>query len=117
MSKGVKMDSGKPMMSLIPPHAEKVVAEVLTFGAEKYAPDNWRKVPDAERRYLDAAMRHLNAYRSGDQLDDESGLHHLAHAACCMLFLLELSISPHPSFKNKRTVASGATLKDSEGYY
>lgn len=87
---GRKYDAGKTQMSLIPPKAERLLAEVLTFGAEKYGPENWREVEDAERRYLDALMRHVNAYRSGQLLDEESQKPHLAHAMCCVAFLLEL---------------------------
>lgn len=87
---GQKFDSEKPRMDLIPPTAEHLLAEVLTHGAQKYAPNNWRKVPDAETRYIAAAMRHINAYRSGEHLDEESGLPHLAHAMCCLAFILEL---------------------------
>lgn len=92
-SAGIKHDSGKPQFSLIPPIAEKAVAEVLTFGANKYGPDNWRNVEEAERRYMDAALRHLNAYRAGERIDDESKRNHLAHATCCLLFLLELDFA------------------------
>ena len=84
-----KYDSGKPRYGLIPPLAEEELAKVLTFGAEKYAPDNWRKVDDLSR-YIDAAMRHISAYRKGDSVHDESGLHHLAHAMCCLAFIVEL---------------------------
>jgi hypothetical protein len=51
--------------------------------------DNWRKVDQLERRYMGAAMRHLNAFRQGETLDAESGLHHLAHAMCCLAFIIE----------------------------
>lgn len=87
---GRKLDGGKVIMGAIPPDAELAVARVLTFGAEKYARDNWRKVPDMDVRYMDAALRHLNAYRRGEQVDAESGESHLAHAACCIMFLLQI---------------------------
>lgn len=90
-SVGTKYDSDKPRMNLIPPSAELLLAQVLTYGAKKYAPDNWRKVPEAETRYIAAAMRHINAYRSGEWLDEESNLPHLAHAMCCLAFILELN--------------------------
>ena len=92
---GKKYDSGKPMMGLIPPLAEVELAKVLTFGAEKYGADNWRQVPDAQRRYMDAALRHLNSVRSGnlkDTGDGGSGLSNLAHAAACIMFLLEMEM-------------------------
>ena len=85
---GPKYDEGKLQYSLIPPIATKALAEVLTFGAKKYQPNSWQKVPDAERRYLDALMRHLEAYRSGEELDSESNLSHLSHLLCNASFLL-----------------------------
>lgn len=87
---GAKADQGKPIMGAIPPHAELAVARVLTFGAEKYARDAWQAVENAEVRYMDAALRHLNAHRRGELVDDESGENHLAHAACCILFMLDM---------------------------
>ncbi len=62
------------------------------FGAEKYEPDNWKHVPDSKRRYFDAAQRHLWAWKEGEQIDPESGKHHLAHALCCLTFLYEHDI-------------------------
>lgn len=86
---GMKSDHGKPILGAIPPHAELAVGRVLTFGAEKYARGNWDHVADHENRYMDAALRHLNAHRRGELVDGESGESHLAHAACCILFLLD----------------------------
>ena len=60
----------------------------MEFGAAKYGADNWQHVPNARQRYFDAAMRHLLAWWDGERLDAESGLPHLAHAGCCILFLL-----------------------------
>jgi len=86
---GKKFDDGKTMYSLLPPKALKEVADVLTYGAQKYSPENWKHVPDFDRRYTDALMRHIEAYRMGEECDSESGKRHLAHAICCLLFLME----------------------------
>lgn len=86
---GRKFDGGKLQYSLIPPLAMKEMVKVLTFGAEKYEPDNWKHVPDSKRRYFDAMQRHVWAYKEGEVYDPESGIHHLAHAACCLAFLYE----------------------------
>lgn len=85
---GVKFDSKKPKWSLLPFEALEEVVEVLTFGAQKYAPDNWKYVPDADARYMDAAFRHMAQYMQGEQYDTETGNNHLAHALCCLLFKL-----------------------------
>lgn len=96
---GPKYDEGKLQYSLIPPIATKALAEVLTFGAKKYAPNSWQNVPDAERRYLDALMRHLEAYRAGEEIDPESGLSHLAHLLCNVSFLLHFQNERIPDGK------------------
>ena len=53
-----------------------------------YGPDNWRRVTDAKNRYFAAMVRHITAWWGGEKFDPESGLHHLAHAGCCLLFLM-----------------------------
>lgn len=87
---GRKFDTEKPRWDLIPWRGLTPVVEVLTYGAKKYAPENWRKVPEARRRYFAAAQRHLVAWQTGEQNDKETGLPHLAHALCCILFLAEM---------------------------
>lgn len=83
----MKFDTGKLRYSLIPSEATKALAEVLTYGAKKYKPDNWKQVDDKER-YVDALYRHLEAWRSGEGLDGESGLSHLSHALTNIAFLI-----------------------------
>lgn len=86
---GRKFDGGKPQYGLLPPLALEETAKVLTFGAQKYEPDNWKYVPDSKRRYFDALQRHLWQWKAGEQNDQETGLSHLAHAMCCLMFLYE----------------------------
>jgi len=97
---GRKFDGGKLQYGLLPPFALKEIVEILTFGAEKYEPDNWKKVPDAKRRYFDAAQRHLWAWKSGEQNDQETGKNHLAHAMCCIMFLLERDLFDDEEWEN-----------------
>ena len=85
---GVKYDQHKDRWDLLPMREVREVIKVLTFGAQKYDDDNWKKVPDIDKRYFAAAMRHMVAYHEGKRYDEESGLNHLAHAMCCMLFML-----------------------------
>lgn len=85
---GVKHDSGKPRFELLSDIALDLQAQVLTFGARKYAAHNWRKGLEWERVYA-AAQRHLSSWHRGQRLDPETGLPHLAHAAVNLMFLLE----------------------------
>ena len=86
---GRKFDGGKLEYGLLPPLALEETVKVLTFGAQKYERDNWQKVPDSKRRYFDALQRHVWAWKQGEINDNESGIHHLAHAMCCLMFLYE----------------------------
>lgn len=88
--KGAKHDQGKLRMDLIPVYPLRQWAEVLTFGAEKYEDRNWEKDIAWSRVYA-AAQRHLLAFWDGEDKDEESHLPHLAHAMCCLSFLLEYS--------------------------
>lgn len=94
MEKGIKFDDAKPEYGLIPAAALHEVVKVLTYGATKYSRDNWKLVPDRERRYFDAMQRHLWAARRGESVDSETGISHYAHAACCLMFLLEMEVNP-----------------------
>ena len=91
--KFVKDDAGKTRFGLLPPNALARVADELTYGAKTYSPNNWCQNADWSR-YIDALHRHLNAWEAGEDIDPESGgHHHLAHAGCCLLFLLEYATS------------------------
>ena len=83
---GTKHDAGKPRASLLPWRELWSVVAVMEFGAVKYGEDNWKTVPNGPRRYFDAAIRHIMAWRDGELDDPESGLPHLSHAICCLLF-------------------------------
>ena len=88
----MKFDTGKLRYSLIPPEMTKALAEVLTYGAKKYKPNNWQKVDDPSR-YMDAMFRHIEAFRNGETHDPESGLHHLAHTMANVGFLLWIDLN------------------------
>ena len=89
MKEPVKHDQDKPRIDLIPPQAIIDIAEVLTYGAGKYDSHNWRDNGglDYSRLYA-AAQRHLLSFWDGQSLDEETGMSHLAHAACCIVFLM-----------------------------
>jgi len=83
-----KFDGGKPPLSLISRYALEQEAMVMAFGASKYGRDNWRQGMDFSR-LMDATLRHVYAFADGKDVDEETGLSHLAHARCCLAFLLE----------------------------
>ena len=76
---GTKYDAGKARFDLVSPEWEEGLARVMQFGAEKYASRNWEQGIDVSRLYA-ATRRHINAYIRGEDIDPESGLHHLMHA-------------------------------------
>lgn len=86
---GMKFDGDKLRYDLIPPLAQAEMVKVLTFGAAKYKPNNWQHVDAALDRYFAALERHVWAWKMGETVDPESGIHHLAHAMCCLSFLYE----------------------------
>jgi hypothetical protein len=86
--------AGKLRPSLLPPKALEAVVRVLTNGAEKYEPWDWidRIAEHGTDIYLDAAGRHILAYSGGEGVDQESGLHPLAHAVTSLLFVIETDL-------------------------
>jgi hypothetical protein len=85
---GRKDDCKKIRMELLPFESLEAVAKVLTFGAKKYADNNWQKVDNAKSRYVGALLRHLSAHLQGETFDAESGLSHISHVATNALFLV-----------------------------
>ena len=85
---GLKYDEDKLRYDLIPARVLQWLARILSFGAKKYSANNWQKIE--VDRYYAAMMRHVEAWRLGEWLDKESGYPHLAHALCCVVFMLWL---------------------------
>lgn len=80
--------AGKVRLDLVPTAAVEQIAEALTYGAGKYGDNNWCR-GGRWGRYYAALLRHIFAWWRGEDTDPETGLSHLAHAGCCLLFLLE----------------------------
>lgn len=87
MTEGRKDDGGKLPYDLLPPDAVEEIIKVLQFGAKKYEPRNWEKGMAWNRPFA-ALMRHMWAWWKGEGTDPETGISHLAHAGCCILFLI-----------------------------
>ena len=108
----MKFDGDKLPVNLLSTEALNQTAAVLKFGADKYHAHNWRD-GFAWSRPLAAAMRHIMAFNDGEDLDPESGLSHLAHAACCIMFLLEFE-KTHPELDDRYKVDVSNTNKTSK---
>jgi hypothetical protein len=86
---GIKHDSDKVRLELLSSEWINGVGSVLTFGAKKYADHNWRKGINISR-LLGACLRHVFSFLKGEDNDPETGLSHLYHASCCLMFASEL---------------------------
>lgn len=87
--KAIRHNQDKLRVDLIPTQLTESVAKVLTFGAKKYSPNNWKGfTKEQQDEILGSLLRHILEYQKGNKIDSESGLHHLAHAACNIAFIL-----------------------------
>ena len=88
-AKAKTYDDGKPPLAYLPWAGVDAVAQVQMYGKKKYGEFyNYRKGMEVGRN-ISCAIRHLRAYMEGEDRDAESGHHHLAHAACRILFTLQ----------------------------
>lgn len=101
MQEGMKHDIGKLRYELISPYALKELAQVLTYGAEKYGDRNWEG-GISYSRIFGAILRHIWDWRMGQVKDPDSGLHPLAHVFCDVMMLLhyELNLPLYSKFNN-----------------
>jgi hypothetical protein len=89
---GKKHDGGKPPMALLSSDALFEIAKVLEFGAKKYDAWNW-KGGFKWVRISSAVLRHIFSWLRGEDKDPETGLSHLAHASCGLMFLLDFEVN------------------------
>ena len=93
IEQGIKHDEGKVRLELLPLAAVEEIGKVFTFGAGKYSDRNWEK-GILYSRVFGALLRHLFHWWTGETRDKETNLNHLAHAGCCVLFLLHYEQHP-----------------------
>lgn len=84
---GLKYDDGKLPLDLLSPYYLEGTAAILQFGAAKYAAYNWAKGMKWSRVFA-ALMRHMWKWWGGEEKDSETGMSHLWHASCCLMFLV-----------------------------
>jgi hypothetical protein len=87
----MKDDEHKPPLHLVPIIPLYEIAKVMQYGTEKYSAHNWRNDKDStpHSRTYSSIMRHLMEYWSGEDIDPESNLPHLSHAASQLFMLME----------------------------
>lgn len=108
MAGGRKDDQDKPRWELMPPEFLKDFSKVLTYGAKKYGARNWEKGIEFGRLF-GALQRHLWDFWEGIDTDPESGLPHLAHAACMLSFLHTLRVRGRADLDDRMVTLSFGT--------
>lgn len=88
-----------------------VIAEIalgMYEGARKYGRHNYRIAGVRPSIYYDATLRHLMAWWEGEDIDPDSGLHHVTKALASLTVLRDAMINGKiieddrpPSIKNK----------------
>lgn len=113
----MKYDNDKPRYDLIPQYPLEEVAKVFTMGAKKYGENNWRD--DASEtsfgRTMGSILRHIYAFQSGEDIDPESNLNHLAHAITQLMILMVQQLEA-PGMDDRRPIVSESNLHNSSSY-
>jgi hypothetical protein len=79
----------KPQLDLVPTSLDLYAALAFEDGARKYGPFNWREKSVRARIYAGAARRHIGAWLDREEVADDSGIPHLAHAAASLAILID----------------------------
>lgn len=99
MERANRYNTGKPSWSLVDFKSLEPMVKVLEYGAIKYTPDNWKKgLPTLET--CESLLRHTFAFMNGEDADPESGLDHLGHMMCNVMFLVYM-MKNKPEFDNR----------------
>jgi hypothetical protein len=96
---GGQKGSKSSQLSCAPPEGLRELGKVFAMGAAKYERHNFRK-GYAWSLSADALLRHVIEWIDGNDLDDESGLNHLAHAAWHCLNLIQYT-QDHPELDDR----------------
>ncbi|ESY35789.1 DUF5664 domain-containing protein [Mesorhizobium sp. C386A] len=78
----------KPPLGYIPLSAQLAELEALYDGMLKYEPLNWRKTMVEAMTYVEAAMRHLQLWKVGEEMTRDTLVKNLgAVKACCTILI------------------------------
>lgn len=87
MGEGRKDDVDKDPWHLAPWDAFRAIVSVLRHGAARYGDRNWERGMAWSRPFA-ALQRHLSAWWMREGVDPDTGMSHLWHAGCCIVFLI-----------------------------
>lgn len=93
---GLHLDDGKSQVDGMDPAFVLAIGDILTYGAKKYQKYNWTRGIKYTRIYA-SALRHMLRWYGGEDIDPESGLPHLSHAATNLMFLV--SYTSHAKYE------------------
>lgn len=79
--------AGKPPTRFVPLPVLYEVGLALLEGACKYGGHNWRVVGVRASVYQDACKRHLDAWWEGEDIDQDSGVHHISKAIAGLMVI------------------------------
>lgn len=90
LTEGTKHDTSleKTPWQYFPWDAAEATMMVLQFGAHKYDWRNWEKGMAWGRLFRAAFTHGIKWFFWREDVDPETGLPHLAHMSCCVLFML-----------------------------
>lgn len=77
----------KPALHYVPMGPVYEAGLALTEGACKYGAHNWRDAGVRGSIYFDAALGHLTAWWEGEDVDEDSGVHHVTKAIAGLMVL------------------------------
>ena len=78
----------KPPLGYFPLSAKLACMEALYDGKLKYGPHNWREIQVEAQTYVEAALRHLELWKVGEELTRDTLVKNLgAVMACCTILI------------------------------
>jgi hypothetical protein len=102
MAQADRFNEGKRQWALVDFESLEPMVEVLEFGAKKYSPDNWKKGLPV-RSIVESLLRHIFAFLRGQDKDPESGISHIGHMMCNLMFLSYVMKHKKEEFDNRKT--------------
>ena len=116
-----ELAKGKRRWTLIPWKMMGWIVDAMCSGLTKYKAESWKDVENGENYYYDALLRHITEYREAledgnvkKEFDDQSGLHHLAHAGCNSIIVLWFAFQRINKSGKRKYFEEKTTLGDNE---